>query len=427
MADETYYSLLDVSETASAAEIKTAYLRLIREVHPDRLANAPAYWQRQAEERTQEINEGYSILSDREKRCLYDAQLAAYRGPLRTPSGQIPSQRPTTPAASSAQQHSQASSRPQYGSGGGVGSAQRPRSTYHQQQTTSTSARSTTAPPQSPTQPSASKMNWSERFVLALIGSVFAIGAVEVFWNSASIGDGVFSFTLATALSFGVACLYKRQISRIMVSVGAKQHPLWATIGMIAVGLLIGKIAYISAYRSQSNSHQRTANIQPNEIQTNDMPNTAVSPSRLNLATRSSAPDPSPVHGGASPDFDWPTAALPREISDALGTPDLVPDAPGAISVVLGPPGLKQVVSVTEPCTGSGGCGWDLMDASTGRYLIESDLGGLHQAAESTNGYYDLLRSGKYTLSLYKYDGVKYQESQCYGRSVPGGPVARIR
>jgi curved DNA-binding protein CbpA len=40
MSNETYYSLLGISETATSAEIKAAFLRLIREVHPDRLANA---------------------------------------------------------------------------------------------------------------------------------------------------------------------------------------------------------------------------------------------------------------------------------------------------------------------------------------------------------------------------------------------------
>jgi hypothetical protein len=58
-----------------------------------------------------------------------------------------------------------------------------------------------------------------------------------------------------------------------------------------------------------------------------------------------------------------------------MSAPDLIPDAPGAIAVVLGPSGLEQLVSFTEPCTGSGGCGWDLVDASTSRYLIENDLG----------------------------------------------------
>jgi curved DNA-binding protein CbpA len=87
MADETYYSLLEVSEVATATEIKSAYIRLIREVHPDRLANAPAYWQRQAEEKAKEVNEAYTVLSDREKRRLYDAQLASYRSAQATSSG----------------------------------------------------------------------------------------------------------------------------------------------------------------------------------------------------------------------------------------------------------------------------------------------------------------------------------------------------
>lgn len=97
MADETYYSLLEISETASAAEIKAAYLRLIREVHPDRLANAPAYWQRQAEEKSKEINEAYTVLSNREKRRLYDAQLTSYRGSRQTASGR-PASPPPRPA-----------------------------------------------------------------------------------------------------------------------------------------------------------------------------------------------------------------------------------------------------------------------------------------------------------------------------------------
>jgi TonB family protein len=79
MTDETYYSLLGISEDASAAEIKTAYLRMIREVHPDRVSNAPAYFQRHAEEKTKEINEAFAVLSHPEKRRLYDAQLTAYR------------------------------------------------------------------------------------------------------------------------------------------------------------------------------------------------------------------------------------------------------------------------------------------------------------------------------------------------------------
>lgn len=77
MADETYYSLLEVSETASVVEIRTAYRRLINEVHPDRLANAPAYWQRKAEEKSKEINEAFGVLSNPEKRRIYDAQLGA--------------------------------------------------------------------------------------------------------------------------------------------------------------------------------------------------------------------------------------------------------------------------------------------------------------------------------------------------------------
>jgi curved DNA-binding protein CbpA len=104
MADETYYSILGISETASAAEIKAAYFRMIREVHPDTLANAPSYWQRQAEEKAKEINEAYSVLSNCDKRRSYDAQLASYRGFGTPANGKSTSQSSAPqPSGSSAQ------------------------------------------------------------------------------------------------------------------------------------------------------------------------------------------------------------------------------------------------------------------------------------------------------------------------------------
>ncbi len=75
---ETYYTVLDVSRTASATEIKTAYRELMRQVHPDAVPNASPYWKKEAEEKSKEINEAYQVLSNPGKRRLYDQQLDAY-------------------------------------------------------------------------------------------------------------------------------------------------------------------------------------------------------------------------------------------------------------------------------------------------------------------------------------------------------------
>lgn len=65
-AKRDYYDILGVSRSASEEEIKKAYRRLARQYHPD--VNKAA----DAEARFKEINEAYEVLSDREKRAMYD-------------------------------------------------------------------------------------------------------------------------------------------------------------------------------------------------------------------------------------------------------------------------------------------------------------------------------------------------------------------
>ncbi len=61
-----YYEILGVSRTATQEEIKKAYRRLARLYHPD-VNKSP-----EAEARFKEINEAYEVLSDPEKRAIYD-------------------------------------------------------------------------------------------------------------------------------------------------------------------------------------------------------------------------------------------------------------------------------------------------------------------------------------------------------------------
>ena len=63
---KSLYDTLDVSQDASAEEIKKAYRRLARKYHPD-VNKDPG-----AEEKFKEINAAYEILSDEQKRRQYD-------------------------------------------------------------------------------------------------------------------------------------------------------------------------------------------------------------------------------------------------------------------------------------------------------------------------------------------------------------------
>jgi curved DNA-binding protein CbpA len=90
MSDDTYYSVLGVSETATQAQIKAAYRNLLKQIHPDTVATLSPDLRHIAEGATKEITAAYSLLSDATKRGQYDRGLAELRLKSVRP--------PTTPA-----------------------------------------------------------------------------------------------------------------------------------------------------------------------------------------------------------------------------------------------------------------------------------------------------------------------------------------
>ena len=65
--EKDYYKELGVEKTATAEEIKKAYRKLARDLHPDRNKDNHA-----AEERFKAVSEAYDVLSDKKKRAEYD-------------------------------------------------------------------------------------------------------------------------------------------------------------------------------------------------------------------------------------------------------------------------------------------------------------------------------------------------------------------
>src|SRR3954453_8885355 len=75
---KSLYEVLGVSKNASQDEIKKAYRKLVREVHPDKNPGN--------EERFKEVQGAYDVLSDSEKRKQYDT-VGATNGRARAGGG----------------------------------------------------------------------------------------------------------------------------------------------------------------------------------------------------------------------------------------------------------------------------------------------------------------------------------------------------
>lgn len=67
MSKRDYYEVLGAPRTASETELKKAYRKLALRFHPDRNPDDP-----NAEAQFKEVSEAYSVLSDAEKRQIYD-------------------------------------------------------------------------------------------------------------------------------------------------------------------------------------------------------------------------------------------------------------------------------------------------------------------------------------------------------------------
>lgn len=67
LANRDFYKILNVQKSANKNDIKKAYRKLAKELHPDKNKDDP-----NASEKFSDLSSAYEVLSDDEKRKLYD-------------------------------------------------------------------------------------------------------------------------------------------------------------------------------------------------------------------------------------------------------------------------------------------------------------------------------------------------------------------
>lgn len=97
----THYDTLGVKQGSSPTEIRKAYLRRARALHPDRQQGRSETDARRAEKAMQQVNIAWNVLSDPKKKSEYDKGLRPKKSgsPPSRPSAQRPPQQSPRPAA----------------------------------------------------------------------------------------------------------------------------------------------------------------------------------------------------------------------------------------------------------------------------------------------------------------------------------------
>ena len=72
VVDTTLYDILKVSPTSSVDEIKKSFRKLALKWHPDKWSNASEQEKKTSEDKFKELSDAYTILTDSEKRKLYN-------------------------------------------------------------------------------------------------------------------------------------------------------------------------------------------------------------------------------------------------------------------------------------------------------------------------------------------------------------------
>ncbi len=87
---KSHYEIVGAPATSTPEQLRRAYLKRARQLHPDQFAGRPAAERAKAERRMQELNASWTVLSDPEARRAYDLRL---RRPAPRGTGRVVSAR----------------------------------------------------------------------------------------------------------------------------------------------------------------------------------------------------------------------------------------------------------------------------------------------------------------------------------------------